>query len=89
MTMPARAARAERASVTRELILATAERLFAKHGVITSKHSEQVERLREQMLTEVGGSTDLRDWVTCSCARSPNIWPPLATSPGMPGLARR
>jgi AcrR family transcriptional regulator len=92
------ATRAERGSATRELILSTAERLFAEHGVfavsnrqvseaagqgnnaavgyhvgtkldliraIIRKHNEQVERLRVQMVAEIGDSTNLRDWVAC------------------------
>jgi AcrR family transcriptional regulator len=96
--MAARTARADRASATRELILAAAERLFAEHGVlavsnrqvseaagqgnntavgyhfgtkvdlvraIARKHAEPIERIRAQMVAEIDGSTDVRDWVTC------------------------
>jgi AcrR family transcriptional regulator len=98
VTMARKTVRAERAGATRELILATAERLFAEHGVfaisnrqvseaagqgnnaavgyhfgtktdlvraIVRKHNEQIERLRIQMLADIGESTDLRDWVAC------------------------
>lgn len=90
--------RAARGSATRELIVATAERLFAEHGVfavsnrqvseaagqgnnaavgyhvgtkldlvwaIVRKHSVPVDALREQLVAQVGDSTDLRDWVAC------------------------
>src|SRR5512133_2009863 len=90
--------KADRSSETRELILITAERLFAEQGVetvsnrqvseaagqsnnfavgyhfgtkedlvlaIVRRHSELVERRRQDMLAEVAGSTDLRDWVSC------------------------
>ncbi len=96
--MARKTVRAERAGATRELILATAERLFAEHGVfaisnrqvseaagqgnnaavgyhfgtktdlvraIVRRHNEQIERLRIQMLADIGESTDLRDWVAC------------------------
>lgn len=91
-------ARAERVQATRETILATAERLFAEHGIyavsnrqvseaagqgnnaavgyhfgtktdlvraIVRKHNEQIEGRRRQLVAEVRGSNDLRDWVSC------------------------
>ncbi|WNG49549.1 TetR/AcrR family transcriptional regulator [Archangium minus] len=90
--------KSDRGSETRELILVTAERLFAEHGVeaisnrqvseaagqsnnfavgyhfgskeelvvaIVRRHSESVERRRAEMLAEITGSPDLRDWVSC------------------------
>lgn len=90
--------KSDRGSETRELILVTAERLFAEHGVeavsnrqvseaagqsnnfavgyhfgtkddlvvaIVRRHSEPVERRRTDMLAEITGSPDLRDWVYC------------------------
>jgi AcrR family transcriptional regulator len=87
-----------RSSETRELLLVTAERLFAEHGVeavsnrqvseaagqsnnfavgyhfgtkddlvlaIVRRHSESIERRRTDMLAEITGSPDLRDWVSC------------------------
>lgn len=87
-----------RASATRELILAAAERLFAEHGLyavsnrqvseaagqgnnaavgyhfgtktdlvraIVNRHAVQIERHRAELLHEIEGSTDVRDWVTC------------------------
>jgi len=93
-----RSLRTERASGTRELILAAAERLFAEHGLLTvsnrqvseaagqgnntavgyhfgtkadlvraivQKHSEAIEQIRLQLVTECVGSTQLRDWVGC------------------------
>lgn len=87
-----------RVQATQELILVTAERLFAEHGVaavsnrqiseaagqgnnaavgyhfgtktdliraIVRKHSEQMERIRDEMVARVADSTDLRDWVAC------------------------
>ena len=32
---------------------------------IAGKHAAQVERVRERLLGQVGGSADLRDWVAC------------------------
>jgi AcrR family transcriptional regulator len=90
--------RTERASITREAILAAAERLFAEHGVyavsnrqvseaagqgnnaavgyhfgtkgdlvraIEQKHRVSIERLLTRMVTAVGDSTELRDWIAC------------------------
>ena len=90
--------KSDRGSETRELILVTAERLFAEHGVeavsnrqvseaagqsnnfavgyhfggkddlvvaIVRRHAESVERRRTDMLAEITGSPDLRDWVSC------------------------
>lgn len=90
--------RSDRGSETRELIIVTAERLFAEHGVeavsnrqvseaagqsnnfavgyhfgskdelvlaIVRRHSEAVERRRTDMLAQITGSPDLRDWVSC------------------------
>jgi AcrR family transcriptional regulator len=98
VTVAGRTVRAERASATREAILATAERLFAEHGVfaisnrqvseaagqgnnaavgyhfgtktdlvraIIQRHSEPIERLRAQMLADIGDSSDVREWVAC------------------------
>ncbi|ATB37923.1 TetR family transcriptional regulator [Cystobacter fuscus] len=90
--------KSDRGSETRELLLVTAERLFAEHGVeavsnrqvseaagqsnnfavgyhfgskedlvvaIMRRHSESIERRRTEMLAQVTGSPDLRDWVSC------------------------
>jgi AcrR family transcriptional regulator len=98
VTVAGRTVRAERAGATREAILATAERLFAEHGVfaisnrqvseaagqgnnaavgyhfgtktdlvraIIRKHTQQIERLREQLIAEISDPTDVREWVTC------------------------
>lgn len=32
---------------------------------IERKHRVPIERLREQMMADIGGSTDMRDWVAC------------------------
>ncbi len=93
-----RAGKADRGSETRELILVTAERLFAEHGVeavsnrqvseaagqsnnsavgyhfgtkddlvlaIVRRHFEPVEQRRSELIAQLTGSPDLRDWVTC------------------------
>ena len=90
--------KSDRGSETRELIIVTAERLFAEHGVeavsnrqvseaagqsnnfavgyhfgskddlvlaIVRRHSEAVERRRTDMLAQITGSPDLRDWASC------------------------
>ncbi len=90
--------KSDRGSETRELLLVTAERLFAEHGVeavsnrqvseaagqsnnfavgyhfgskedlvvaIVRRHSESMERRRGDLLAEITGSPDLRDWVSC------------------------
>jgi AcrR family transcriptional regulator len=90
--------RLTRKQATQELILDTAERLFAEHGMfavsnrqigeaagqgntavvgyhfgskadlvraLVRRHTAEVERGREAMLAEVGGSTEVRDWVAC------------------------
>src|SRR5690242_11894973 len=92
------AGKSDRGSETRELLLVTAERLFAEHGVeavsnrqvseaagqsnnfavgyhfgskedlvvaIMRRHSESIERRRTELLAEISGSPDLRDWVSC------------------------
>jgi AcrR family transcriptional regulator len=91
-------AKGDRGSETRELIITTAERLFAEQGVeavsnrqvseaagqsnnfavgyhfgskedlvvaIVRRHLESIERRRTDMLVQVTGSPDLRDWVSC------------------------
>jgi AcrR family transcriptional regulator len=98
MTMAGRTTRPERGGATRDVILDTAERLFAERGIhavsnrqlseaagqgntaavgyhfgtkadlvraITRKHTEQMERVRVDMVAEAIGSTDIRDWVGC------------------------
>ena len=93
-----KAVRSERVNATRELILATAERMFAERGVhevsnrqiseaagqgnntavgyhfgtkadlvraIVRKHAEPIEARRKELVAEVEGSTEVRDWVTC------------------------
>ncbi|WNG18094.1 TetR family transcriptional regulator [Cystobacter fuscus] len=90
--------KSDRGSETRELILVTAERLFAEHGVeavsnrqvseaagqsnnfavgyhfgskndlvvaIVRRHFESIERRRTELLAEISGSPDLRDWASC------------------------
>ncbi|MFG1705331.1 TetR/AcrR family transcriptional regulator [Nonomuraea sp. M3C6] len=32
---------------------------------IVRKHAEPIERVRRRMVAEIGGSTDVREWVTC------------------------
>ena len=94
----ASAGKPDRSSDTRELLLVTAERLFAEHGVeavsnrqvseaagqsnnsavgyhfggkedlvvaMVRRHAEPIERRRTEMLAEVAGSPELRDWVAC------------------------
>jgi AcrR family transcriptional regulator len=96
--MMAKTVRTRQVSATRELILSTAERLFAERGVhevsnrqiseaagqgnntavgyhfgtkadlvraIVRRHAEPIEELRKELLAEIEGSTDVRDWVTC------------------------
>ncbi|WP_238150945.1 MULTISPECIES: TetR/AcrR family transcriptional regulator [Kribbella] len=90
--------RAVRVNATRELILTTAERMFAERGVhevsnrqiseaagqgnntavgyhfgtktdlvraIAQKHAGPIEERRKELVAEVEGSTEVRDWVTC------------------------
>ncbi len=90
--------KSDRSAETRELLLVTAERLFAENGVeavsnrqvseaagqsnnfavgyhfgskddlvvaIVRRHSESVERRRSDMVAEISGSPDLRDWMSC------------------------
>jgi len=96
-TDPSSAGRTERVNATREVIMATAERMFAERGVhevsnrqiseaagqgnntavgyhfgtktdliraILRRHSEAIEARRKELLAEIVGSTDVRDWVT-------------------------
>jgi AcrR family transcriptional regulator len=96
--MMAKDVRAVRVNATRELILTTAERMFAERGVhevsnrqiseaagqgnntavgyhfgtkvdlvraIVRKHSEPIEARRKELVAEVEGSTEVRDWVAC------------------------
>ncbi|MCU1682765.1 MAG: TetR family transcriptional regulator [Amycolatopsis sp.] len=96
--MNRRDVRVDRANVTRDAILCTAERLFAEHGVqavsnrqisetagqgnnaavnyhfgtkadlvraITHKHLAHLERLRAEMVEEITGTGNLRQWVAC------------------------
>ncbi len=96
--MADKSTRAEQTNATRELILTTAERLFAEYGVyavsnrqiaeaagqgntavvgyhvgtktdlvraIARRHTNQIERLRVQMVTEASGSVEVRHWVAC------------------------
>jgi AcrR family transcriptional regulator len=96
--MMAKDVRSVRVNATRELILSTAERLFAERGVhevsnrqiseaagqgnntavgyhfgtkadliraIVRKHAEPIEARRKELVAEIEGSTEVRDWVTC------------------------
>jgi len=96
--MMAKDVRSVRVNATRELILSTAERLFAERGVhevsnrqiseaagqgnntavgyhfgtkadlvraIVRKHAGPIEARRKELLAEIEGSTEVRDWVTC------------------------
>jgi AcrR family transcriptional regulator len=96
--MMAKEVRSVRVNATRELILSTAERLFAERGVhevsnrqiseaagqgnntavgyhfgtkvdliraIVRKYADPIEERRRELLAEIEGSTDVRDWVTC------------------------
>ena len=56
---------------------------------IVRKHNEQIERLRIQMLADIGESTDLRDWVACLVRPSVEHFAARATPPGTPGSAPR
>jgi AcrR family transcriptional regulator len=96
--MMAKDVRAVRVNATRELILTTAERMFAERGVhevsnrqiseaagqgnntavgyhfgtktdlvraIVHKHAGPIEERRKELVAEVEGSAEVRDWVTC------------------------
>lgn len=96
--MMAKDVRSVRVNATRELILSTAERLFAERGVhevsnrqiseaagqgnntavgyhfgtkadliraIVRKHADPIEERRKELVAEIEGSTEVRDWVTC------------------------
>jgi AcrR family transcriptional regulator len=89
----------DRAAATQKVILDTAERLFAEHGVyvvsnrqiseaagqgnnavvgyhfgtkadlvlaVVRRFTLEVEESRQEMLRQVSGSTELRDWVACA-----------------------
>jgi len=96
--MMAKDVRSVRVNATRELILSTAERLFAERGVhevsnrqiseaagqgnntavgyhfgtkadliraIVRKHADPIEARRKELVAEIEGSTEVRDWVIC------------------------
>ena len=98
VTVSPETARAVRGGATRELLLGTAERLFAERGVfavsnrkvsaaagqannaavgyhvgtktdlvraIAHRRNEEIEQLRRQIVGDLGGSADLRDWIAC------------------------
>lgn len=56
---------------------------------IVRKNAEQIERVRLQMLAEIGDSSNVRDWVACLVRPSAEHLAALGTPRGMPGSVPR